>query len=489
MPITDAMQKLIGVEGAEVTSQFTTEEKPIVSTGQAIGFAFFSLLILIIVVGVITEYTSLFNKYNAKESASIEESKSKIGLLFLSFSFTRNIRKIFWGPPAKEGDYLVIFNGVRILSILYVILGHGFTSIFQVPFTEIEGLDRLLGSWGFYIITGGVFAVDVFFFLSAFLGSYLMLLKFYTKRNMNIPLIYFHRIYRLVIPIAFVIALFLTFMIFLGDGPVWNTSLESQIEGCREQWWETLLFIGNLIPYNTGMKWLNWLWYIQNDMQFFLLLPFQIWLYKKHRYLGYSLAYFILIGSCITSFIISAVNKMSINVIAEPNYWVLLYMRPWARINAYQVGVIFGMYYYEWMNRSKIRIFVGSFGTSIFELVYNFRFVRYSFYIIGFILINLIMIGGYVEGTKMIDAPQHFSQFFHDLYNAFARPLFVLWLMLILAGPLTGRNRFLRWFLGSSGYNPWARVSFMVYLIHLLVFSLFYCQIRQSVSLDTKQIP
>lgn len=169
------MQTLIGVPGAEVSPHFPKNEETKVSTGHSIGFIAFGVLILIVLLGVATEYTSLFDKLNAKENNKVEENKTKLGLLFLSFSFTRNIRKIFWGPPTKEGDYLVIFNGVRILSILYVILGHGYTSIFQVPIVEFEAINRVLGNWMFYIISGGVFAVDVFFFLSAFLGSYLML--------------------------------------------------------------------------------------------------------------------------------------------------------------------------------------------------------------------------------------------------------------------------------------------------------------------------
>ena len=60
--------------------------------------------------------------------------------------------------------------------------------------------------------------------------------------------------------------------------------------------------------------------------------------------------------------------------------------------------------------------------------------------------------------------------------------------MLILMGPLTGRNSFMRWILGGSGYNSFARLSFMAYLIHLLVFKYFYSQMRQSVYITNKGV-
>ena len=484
--LTDSIKKVIGIPGATVSLEFPNETTEEVTTGNILGFIFFSLLIVIALVGIATEYTSLFNKQNAREDDKVENSKTTLGLFFLSFSFTRNVGKIFWGPPAKEGDYLVIFNGVRVLSLLYVVFGHGYFSVLQSPLSDFEGVNRVLEPWSFYIVVGGLYAVDVFFFLSAFLAWYLMLGKFFKSSGINIPIIYFHRIYRLIFPIGLLICFVLTFLMYLGDGPIWRTDTYGLVEGCLDQWWQTILFIWNIVPYNNGMHCLGWLWYIANDMQFFLLVPFQIIAYKKHRYLGYGLTYFFLFGNILCSLIISAINKLSINPIVNPNYFLLLYVRPWTRIGAYQVGVLFGMFYYEWMNKENSHLFANSFGTKLFQAVYNLKVIRYSFYAIGFLVINVLMIMQYAEGRTLRDPKQYFSQFIHDLFNGFSRPLFVFCLMLILMGPLTGRNKFMQYVLGGSGYNPWARLSFMAYLTHLLVFRYFYGQIRQSTYITTK---
>ena len=220
--------------------------------------------------------------------------------------------------------------------------------------------------------------------------------------------------------------------------------------------------------------------YISSDMQAFLFVPFQIMAYRRHRYIGYGVTYFLLFGTVLGSFLISATGHLSINPIADPNYFQGLFVRPWARIGAYEVGVLFGMFYFEWMNKNQSQIFSNSFGTQIFNKVYNSRITRYLFYGIGFFIINLIMFLQYLEGRSLRDPKQHFGQFFHNLFNGVSRPLFAFWLIMILMGPLTGRHKLLRWALGGSGYTPWSRVSFMGYIIHVIVIKMFYAQMRQA---------
>ena len=130
-------------------------------------------------VGIATEYTSLFNKSDAMEGGQTEKQKTKLGLVFLSFSFTRNIRKIFWGKSNIDDNHLIIFNGIRVLSLLYLIFGQGYISVIQSPVSDLEEPDRILHNWPIFIIVGAFYAVDVFFLLSGFLSAYVMLNKFF----------------------------------------------------------------------------------------------------------------------------------------------------------------------------------------------------------------------------------------------------------------------------------------------------------------------
>ena len=89
-------------------------------------------LIMLWILGVVVEFTSFgdhspLSEYE-KEHMKIEERKSKLGLLFYSFSPANNIKKLF--TVSKKGDQsLAVLNGVRVLSIGWVVVGHSFNFI------------------------------------------------------------------------------------------------------------------------------------------------------------------------------------------------------------------------------------------------------------------------------------------------------------------------------------------------------------------------
>jgi peptidoglycan/LPS O-acetylase OafA/YrhL len=75
----------------------------------------------------------------------------------------------------------------------------------------------------FLIVPGGFFAVDSFFWLSGFLVAALMTGKL-IKNGMNkVPLIFFHRFYRLAPSILLLTGFTTCIYIFLSDGPMWGS--------------------------------------------------------------------------------------------------------------------------------------------------------------------------------------------------------------------------------------------------------------------------
>ena len=150
------------------------------------------------------------------------KSKHKCGLFFLSFSFPLNFHKLVStdsGGDAYDTN-LDIFAGVRTLSMMYIILSHlvGATFISR----NFEDLLRATSTWYGVFVFGGSYAVDAFFCIAGFLGTYTLLFKL-SKSNricFNFPLVYFHRWYRLVPTLAFVILLNMYLFPFLTEGPV-----------------------------------------------------------------------------------------------------------------------------------------------------------------------------------------------------------------------------------------------------------------------------
>ena len=61
--------------------------------------------------------------------------------------------------------------------MLWVILGHAYLTPMLFPLNNILFLENHMKGALFPVVVGAFFAVDVFFFLSAFLASYIMVSK------------------------------------------------------------------------------------------------------------------------------------------------------------------------------------------------------------------------------------------------------------------------------------------------------------------------
>lgn len=97
------------------------------------------VLIAICFIGIAVEYSKCMDRPadhlefdnvpldpKKRKDKDIIKAKTKWGLFFLSFSFTRNIRKLTTVGSGGEGfdNKLEAFAGVRAMSMMYVILGH-----------------------------------------------------------------------------------------------------------------------------------------------------------------------------------------------------------------------------------------------------------------------------------------------------------------------------------------------------------------------------
>jgi peptidoglycan/LPS O-acetylase OafA/YrhL len=86
--------------------------------------------------------------------------------------------------------------------------------------------------WEFVFIPGAYFSVDVFFFLSGFLGVYLMTEKLYPKKGKaSYPLIYLHRYLRLIPALVFSLFMCWWFLPYVvPEGPAHQMSF-TYVEG------------------------------------------------------------------------------------------------------------------------------------------------------------------------------------------------------------------------------------------------------------------
>jgi len=158
-----------------------------------------------------------------------------------------NSSKLFFAR-SKDGDKnLEILNGVRVLSMAWVILGH----------TYFYGLKTALGNptvpltlfkmFSFNFVSSGPYAVDIFFWLSGFLGTYILLCTM-KKRNgkmQNPLLIYLHRYLRIVPLYAMTLLFYWFLMACVGNGPIFFEFWRVRATACFKTWWIHLLFLNN----------------------------------------------------------------------------------------------------------------------------------------------------------------------------------------------------------------------------------------------------
>ena len=132
-----------------------------------------------------------------------------------------NLKKVvFRDRPTSETD---ILDGVRVLSIMWVIFGHSYVFSLRVMRNSSEITLDYSKQFLFTLVLSGPFSVDSFFFLSSFLGAYVFLRKYPANRRFMNPLlvlkIYFNRYYRLTPLLAFIMY-FSAFVIYpLTSGP------------------------------------------------------------------------------------------------------------------------------------------------------------------------------------------------------------------------------------------------------------------------------
>uniref|UniRef100_A0A7S3KW64 Acyltransferase 3 domain-containing protein n=1 Tax=Euplotes crassus TaxID=5936 RepID=A0A7S3KW64_EUPCR len=390
---------------------------------------------------------------------------------------------MFW-TPQRGDDFLSVLNGLRVISMAYIIFGHIHESMQGLPIINPEEAPNLISSWYGVFVMGGFYSVDTFFFLSAFLGAYLMTPKLMKINVFNFIMIYIHRFIRIIPTLALYIAMLLTFVNFMGSGPIWYTVNVFLVQSCKKYWWTVLTFSNNFYPGTSDIGCIGVLWYISNDMMFFIFLPFVVFAYCRNKFIGYVLTSGLVMANMIIVFVLSAVHNHPMTVTKDKNS-TEIYHKPYSRFGAYFVGCLFGFLYYEWKKSKTTPEYQGTLGAIFFSFAESRRAVRLAFHFIGTGIVLFLVMITYTETKEPGDVivwPQIASNFF----NAFHRPLFVIGLALFLVGPIVGKSRFLRFVLGGSAWAPWAKITFIVYLIHTTLIIWFYCQVRQALYMTTR---
>lgn len=469
------------------------------STAAIILLSVWSVLALLAVIGTFTDILMLkqqqalsTNQYIAYKEmlqpsetyVSIQSSSSRSSSSILKylrcFSLYTNIQKLLTSRSLERTgafENLDILNSVRVISLCWIIFGHvymlrAFYTALANPEDALDWIKEVQG----VLVYGAFYAVDVFFWLSGFLMGYIFLLEYDRKDKMMWNKLYLHRFYR-ILP-TYAIVLFSTWKLikFMGDGPIWYRADAINMH-CEDYWWTNLVFLNNFVPNGDGNQCMAWGWYLANDMQFFILAPFVLYIYHRmSKIVGWSIFLSLILTDILSNAIISSINNFEVGGFKSEGKNNKMYIKPYCRIAPYAIGMLFGLIYFTHRKYQTDHIIYDNISYSILKLFHS-RYVRYLFYLIGLGLISFMIFmeyPAYSSAAKSESLEDDWNQSSRSAFMAFNRSGFVLGVSLIVLPLLMGYNKAVGNVMRSRVWTPLARLSFCGYLVHISVLAMIY---------------
>jgi len=363
-----------------------------------------------------------------------------------------------------EDTHLESINALRVTTMAVIVLGSTFFRTLKGALQNMEVLQTWVQDFSFSFVLSADFAIDCFFFFSSFLATFFLLKRMKENEGNvgSVLAIYLHRYMRLIPLYFFLLLFFWKFMVLFGDGPMFF--LYDEFAQCGSRWYWHLFFLNNIIPWSSDDNCMGWTWYLANDFQFFLLVPLLAILYYRKRK-----ACYITIGSLASVCLIIQISVILIDDLSASYfnynnlYWTTYYVKPYARLPAFLIGLLFGfMHYsqrYEHPEQSKLASLAKRFEYSKFFLIV----ISISGMLLIFIVVILFL--------GINKAQDNIPKFWDMLFIITSRPLFVMGFAMTNYPVILGVSP-LSTMASHDFWIPFSKLTYGVFLCHS-VFILF----------------
>ncbi|XP_018572971.1 nose resistant to fluoxetine protein 6-like [Anoplophora glabripennis] len=367
--------------------------------------------------------------------------------LLIAFSLLSNGRKLLHiSKNSTSKEHIEILNGLRVISMMWIIAGHGFMSWAKVPVVNIEDWGE---SWTKHLYAGYILtaplAVDTFFYMSGFLVAFKYLQrkeKSLLSQLLSIPQMYLHRFLRLTPALLMVYLVIISLFHRLGSGPLWEKN-KDYAKTCRDNWSAVFLYIQNY--YNYKNVCLPQTWFLSAVMQLFLisplvLIPLSLTLRKP---LGFKKA---MVGLTILN-IVSTFTPM------VHKLYVLDYRNEYdshSRLIDYFMGVMLAVFMRENMDKSFLYM-VREQRKPVINLVI-------------WILIILAMLATVMCYQLLVEMQENYKITVTIL--SLMRPMWSFGLSWIIYSSYHGYGGFVNWILRRPIFQILGRLTYSIYLVH-----------------------
>lgn len=274
------------------------------------------------------------------------------------------------------------------------------------------------------------------------------------------------------------IALCMFVLPHLGTGIVWNSSGSDGshcFEGagaqeCAKYWWTNLLFVQNLDEFYG--KCFGHAWYLAVDFQLYLITPFFCLAYSIRRIFGWALIGIgLLVGISCPVIIAATYDFIPDALLGGDDQMKKVYMKPWCRCTAFFVGIALAWLWQE--------------GLQEFAFRHRTRQGAALSYALSFIALSLLAVTtfgrvAFYQGDMLTLSDINTNPAGKWSIYAFAALSPLAWALGIgIIMVLCFQQRFLpvlQNLLNSTAWQPFAKLSYAMYLVHTSVLILDYCQ-------------
>jgi len=354
-----------------------------------------------------------------------------------AFTFKDNFKSIY---TRRASNYASI-DGIRAISIILVLIFHVFL-VYQLshPTHDINSIMQELG-YGWAWAINGDKGVDVFFVMSGFLISSILLREIAKEGEIDLKRFYLRRYLRLTPAYYFTLTVY-----WLMNGP-------------NSEWiWANYLYVSNFIDYSHQA--VGWTWSLAIEEQFYFIYPLiLIAILKYSKSPGYIMLWMFLASFLIRAGVVlyddqlrtSPGSRMYFDEDYFNHFFTILYDNLHTRFGSLLVGCMAA--YSMHFHKDKLQRFINS-GLGIITT-----------------LIGLAMIVFFMAFPSFSQAYDD-NQTLHILYYIFNRNLFSMGIGILIVAMIL-QSHFIthgiRSFLSMAFWYPFATLSYSLYLIHLVV--------------------
>eukprot|EP00094_Tigriopus_californicus_P007785 TCALIF_07497-PA protein Name:"Similar to nrf-6 Nose resistant to fluoxetine protein 6 (Caenorhabditis elegans)" AED:0.02 eAED:0.02 QI:34/1/0.75/1/0.63/0.66/12/0/701 len=420
-------------------------------TGDILFLIIISIFLALVALGTLYDWIHRWQK---------DTSLAPTDNWIVGFSLQYNCSKLFRVTEASRGeDHLSCLDGIRFLSMSWVLLSHAYSSCLGLPLKNMFHVgDEFVEPFLFRTILNGYVCVDSFFVLSGVLTAYLTFKELDRNEGwMNVPLFYIHRYIRLTGVYAMMIFFSATVYKYLDIGPLNNVEFEVQM--CKDVWYSNLLYY-NIFVFEQGFC-LGHTWFLTNDFYFFLLSPLLTipmwWITKKSKRI-WALVY-PLIWLAIFTIIIAVLAYAkdwplsSLVDFMDYDYQSESYIKPWCRCQPYILGLMVG-YLVHTTKKQNLRI--------SWPLSYWLWIASTG------IALSIIWGVNVHEVWQTGVTPTLVASVFFNAFSRIGWALALGWLIFACCRGQAGSfwiNSFLTW----EGFVPLSRLTYCIFLCHCTV--------------------